>query len=101
LVLSAESPRLKGKARPPRNVRLISTEEEDNLSDYEIFLTDQEGGHLLPFLLEPQSEYGFPRYKELKLPIRNGDNYPIVRVIKKSETKDKDLKTDSVLPIRI
>ena len=57
LVLSRTSRKAKGKPRPPRNVRLISTEEEDTLSDYEIFLTSQEGGHSLPFLLEPQSEY--------------------------------------------
>ena len=27
----------------------MSMEEEDDLSDYEIFLTSQEGGHSLPY----------------------------------------------------
>jgi hypothetical protein len=88
MVLSLNSNNTKGKRRPPTKVRLIATEEETNLTDYEIFLTGQEGGHTLPFLLEPQSEYGFPRYRELNLRIEPGDIYPIIRVIRKKETKE-------------
>jgi hypothetical protein len=88
MVLSLNSNKTKGKPRPPTKVRLIATEEVANLSDYEIFLTGQEGGHTLPFLLEPQSEYGFPRYRELNIRIEPGDTYPILRVIKKKETKE-------------
>ena len=93
LVLSGNYQKLDDKLRPSTNIRLISTEEEDNLSDYEIFLTSQEGGHSLPILLEPQSKYGYSRYKELNLSIIEGEVYPIVRVIKKTEIKER-VKTE-------
>ena len=90
--------RVKDKPRPPTGVRLISTEEEDNLSEYEIFLTSQEGGYSLPLFLEPQSEYGLPRYERLNLAVNPGDTYAIVRVIKKKETtkdiQDKETTKD-------
>ncbi|MEJ7642650.1 MAG: M14 family zinc carboxypeptidase [Candidatus Nitrosocosmicus sp.] len=80
---SSESPETKGKPRPPTNVRLISVEEKKDLSGYAIFETSQEGGRSLPLLLEPQSEYGFARYKELDLDITPTQSYDILRVIDK------------------
>lgn len=113
LVLSSKNRKFKAneKPYPPTNVKLMSIEEEDNLSNYEIFLTNQEGGYSLPFLLEPQSEYGLPRYKELNLALTSGDIYPIVKVInyretktdiENKETKDSEIiKNTSLSPIRI
>ena len=90
LVLSSKHRKFKAseKPYPPTQVKIMSIEEEDNLSNYKIFLTSQEGGYSLPFLLEPQSEYGLTRYRELKLRFEPGDTYPIVRVIKKKEIKE-------------
>jgi ABC-type multidrug transport system fused ATPase/permease subunit len=113
LVLSSKYRKFKAseKPYPPTQVKLMSIEEEDNLSNYEIFLTSQEGGYSLPFLLEPQSEYGLLRYKKLNLTLNSGDIYPIVKVIKyreiekdpqNKETKDSEtVKSNSVLPIKI
>ena len=95
LVLSRISHKIKGKPRPPKKVRLMSMEEENDLSDFEIFLTSQEGGHSLPFLLEPQSEYGLPRYQELNLAINPGNTYPILRVIKKKDTTKEEDKAET------
>src|SRR5215212_1924230 len=78
LVLSCEPSKVTTKSRPPTNVRLMSTDEEQVLSNYEIFPINQEGGHCLPLLLEPQSEYGLPRYKELDLGIIPWNYYPIL-----------------------
>jgi Zinc carboxypeptidase len=80
LILSCIPSKTTTNPRPPTKVRLITTDEELVLSDYEVFSTSQEGGHCLPFLLEPQSEYGLPRYKELDLAIIPGDYYPILMV---------------------
>jgi hypothetical protein len=88
-ILSCEPSKDTTKSRPPINVRLISTDEEQALSNYEVFPIDQEGGHSLPFLIEPISEYGLPRYKELDLAIISGDYYPILRVM-----EEKKVKTD-------
>ncbi|MGI9010614.1 MAG: hypothetical protein ACR2F1_05455, partial [Nitrososphaeraceae archaeon] len=107
LVLSSKYKKTKTnqKPRPPKNVRLISMEEEDNLSNYEIFLTSQEGGYSLPFLLEPQSKFGLPRYKELNLALNSGNIYPIVKVIKNKEiekdTENKEIEKDTGITKRI
>jgi Zinc carboxypeptidase len=74
------------KPRQPIKVRQISTDEEQFLSNCEIFSTSQEGGHCLPFVLEPQSEYGLSRYKELDLAIIPGDYYPIFMVREDTKT---------------
>jgi Zinc carboxypeptidase len=71
----------KNKPRQPIKVSQISTDEEQFLSNYEVFPTSQEGGHCLPFLLEPQSEYGLHRYKDLNLNPEPGLEYPILRVV--------------------
>jgi hypothetical protein len=80
-VLSCEPSKVTAKSRPPTNVRLLSTDEEQVLSNYEVFPINQEGGHCIPLLFEPQSEYGLPRYRELDLGIIPGNYYPIVRVM--------------------
>ena len=69
--------------RPPTNVRLITIEEEKDLSNYVIFNTSQEGGYSLPLLLEPQSEYGLTRYKELDLDITPTQNFDVLRITDK------------------
>jgi hypothetical protein len=84
-VLSCEPSKVTAKARPPTNVRLLSTDEEQVLSNYEVFPINQEGGHCLPLLFEPQSEYGLPRYKELDLAIISRDYYPILRVMEEKK----------------
>jgi hypothetical protein len=81
LVLESEPSESKEKPRPPTNVRLISIEEERDLSGYMIFSTSQEGGRSLPLLLEPQSEYGLSRYKEMDLDIMPMQSYDVLRVI--------------------
>jgi Zinc carboxypeptidase len=81
MILSFEPSKVTTKPRPPWNVRLIFTDENKVLSNYEIFPTNQEGGHCLPLLLEPQSKYALLRYGELDLGIIPGNYYPIVRVM--------------------
>jgi hypothetical protein len=84
MILSCEPSKVTTKSRPPRppwNVRVIFTDENKILSNYEVFPTNQEGGHCLPLLLEPQSKYALPRYRELDLGIIPGNYYPIVRVM--------------------
>jgi ABC-type multidrug transport system fused ATPase/permease subunit len=82
LILAAE-PSISKKPRPPKNVKLIAIEEEKDLSSYVIFNTSQEGGHSLPLLLEPQSEYGLARYKELGLEITPSRDFDVLRIIDK------------------
>ena len=83
LILESEPSESKEKPRPPSNVRLITIEEEKDLSGYVIFSTFQEGGRSLPLLLEPQSEYGLARYKELNLDITPMQSYDVLRIIDK------------------
>jgi hypothetical protein len=84
LILSCEPSKDTTKPRPPSNVRLIFTDENKVLSNYEIFQTNQEGGHCLPLLLEPQSKYALSRYGELDLGIIPGNYYPILRVMEEN-----------------
>jgi len=44
----------------------------------------QEGGNLIPCLLEPQSQYGLIRYWKYKLVPELGDVYPLLRQVKES-----------------
>jgi len=81
MILSCEPSKDTTKPRAPLNVRLIFTDENKVLSNYEVFPTNQECGHCLPLLLEPQSKYALPRYGELDLGIISGNYYPIVRVM--------------------
>ena len=83
LVLESDPSNTEAKPRPPTNVRLITLEEEKNLSSYVVFNTSQEGGRSLPLLLEPQSEYGLARYKELNLDISPMQNFEVLRIIDK------------------
>jgi hypothetical protein len=59
----------------------ITGDEEVDLSNYEIFSVNQEGGHSLALLLEPQSEYGLHKYKDLNLTLEPGLEYLILRVV--------------------
>jgi hypothetical protein len=82
LVIECE-PVISKHPKPPRNVRVIALEEEKDLSSYVIFNTSQEGGHSLPLLLEPQSEYGLARYKELDLEITPTRDFEVLRITDK------------------
>jgi ATP-binding cassette, subfamily B, putative efflux pump len=53
---------------------------EKSLHNYLLFPVNQEGGHSLALLLEPQSEYGLHRYADLGLPLVSGLGYEILRV---------------------
>ena len=79
LILSLDPPKVEGRAA--KNVAMITDEEEVDLSNYEIFSVNQEGGHSLALLLEPQSEYGLHKYKDLNLTLEPGLEYPILRVV--------------------
>jgi hypothetical protein len=87
LILSFEPSKNTTKPRPPSNVRLIYTDENKVISNYEVFQTNQEGGHCLPHLLEPQSKYALLRYGELDLGIIPGNYYPILRVMEENKVK--------------
>ena len=88
LILSCDEVTEKDKPRPPKNVRMIAFRDERSLEDYEIFPVDQQGGHSLLLLVEPQSEYGLSRYEKLGLKIGAGTHFPILRI-----TDDKFKKT--------
>jgi len=86
LVIECE-PAISKHPKPPRNVRVIALEEEKDLSSYVIFNTRQEGGYSLPLLLEPQSEYGLVRYKELDLEITPTRDFDVLRITDKNFTE--------------
>ena len=79
LILSLDPPKVEG--RSAINVLLIRNKQQQDLSNYEIFFVNQEGGHSLALLLEPQSEYGLHKYKDLNLTLEPGLEYPILRVV--------------------
>ena len=79
LILSLDPPKVEGKSA--KNVAMITDEGDEHLSNYEIFSVNQEGGHSLALLLEPQSEYGLHKYKDLNLTLQPGLEYPILRVV--------------------
>ena len=79
LILSFDPPKVEG--RSAINVLLIRNKQQQDLSNYEIFSVNQEGGHSLALLLEPQSEYGLHKYKDLNLTLEPGLEYPILRVV--------------------
>ncbi len=79
LILSFDPPKVEGKSAI--NVLLIRNKHEQDLSNYEIFSVNQEGGHSLALLLEPQSEYGLHKYRDLNLTLEPGLEYPILRVV--------------------
>ncbi|HYZ95615.1 MAG TPA: hypothetical protein VE524_03290, partial [Nitrososphaeraceae archaeon] len=79
LILSFDPPKVEGKSAI--NVLLIRNKQQQDLSNYEIFSVNQEGGHSLALLLEPQSEYGLHKYKDLNLTLEPGIEYPILRVV--------------------
>jgi hypothetical protein len=80
LILSCDPLVVKSKLKPPTNVRIVAFRDERSLDNYEIFSIDQEGGHSLLLLIEPQSEYGFSRYENLGLEIRPGMFFPVLRI---------------------
>jgi hypothetical protein len=53
---------------------------ELNLSDFVLFPTDQQGGHLLALLLEPESQFGPHRIPALAAALQPGMTYSIARV---------------------
>jgi hypothetical protein len=79
LISSFDPPKVEGGAA--KNVETITDQGDEDLSNHEIFSVNQEGGHSLALLLEPQSEYGLHRYKDLNLTLEPGLEYPILRVV--------------------
>jgi ATP-binding cassette, subfamily B, bacterial MsbA len=79
LILSLVPPKADGKSA--KKVVMITDHEKKDLSNYEIFSINQEGGHSLALLLEPQSEYGLHKYSDLNLTLEPGLEYPILRVV--------------------
>jgi ATP-binding cassette, subfamily B, bacterial len=71
----------KGKDKPASEINVIVTCKKQNLDNYEIFSINQQGGHALALLLEPQSEYGLHRYSNLNLNLTSKSDYPILRVM--------------------
>jgi hypothetical protein len=80
LILSCDDDLAKGNPRPPKNIKLITLQDERSLDNYEIFPIDQEGGHSLLLLIEPQSKYGFSRYDDLGLKVKPGIQFPVLRI---------------------
>jgi len=64
-----------------KSVSVILKKEDKDLYDYEVFPINQTGGHTIALLLEPQSEYGLYRYKEMDIQLDPGIEYPILRVL--------------------
>lgn len=55
-----------------------------NLSNNIIIYCDQEGGNILPYLLEPQSQYGYTRYPAfVNLALQQDTDYPVIRLMKR------------------
>jgi ABC-type multidrug transport system fused ATPase/permease subunit len=67
--------------KPATEIKVIVTCKPQNLDKYEIFSINQQGGHALALLLEPQSEYGLHRYSNLNLDLSSKSDYPILRVM--------------------
>jgi hypothetical protein len=62
-------------------IKVIVTCKGRNLDTYEIFCINQQGGHAVALLLEPQSEYGLHRYSNLNLNLTPKSDYPILGVM--------------------
>jgi hypothetical protein len=71
----------KRENRSPRRVAVTVVSKKMKLDDYEIFPTDQIGGHSLAIMLEPESKYGIHRNASLDLRILSESHYPILRVM--------------------
>lgn len=52
-----------------------------NLDDFAVFPTRQQGGRLLALLLEPESQFGPHRLPELAEMLQPGALYPVIRVL--------------------
>jgi ABC-type multidrug transport system fused ATPase/permease subunit len=61
-------------------VSVLVKKGEKSLHNYLLFPVNQEGGHSLALLLEPQSKYGLHRYSDLGLHLVSGLEYEILRV---------------------
>jgi hypothetical protein len=80
LILSYSDILTNGEPKPPKNVKVMRFKDRRKLNNFEIFPIDQEGGHSLLLLIEPQSEYGLSRYDHLGLKVRPGVYFPILRI---------------------
>ena len=67
------------KDKSPK-VSVLVRKGEKSLHNYLLFPANQEGGHSLALLLEPQSEYGLHRYSDLGLYLVSGLEYEVLRV---------------------
>ena len=66
--------------RMDQTPNLIRSRNNAVLTNYRLFPTSQEDGHLLGLILEPFSEFGLQEYPELDLQLTPGSPYPILRV---------------------
>lgn len=71
----------KRENRSPRRVDVTVASKKMRLNDYEIFPTNQIGGHSLAIMLEPESKYGIYRNADFSLHILSESHYPILRVM--------------------
>jgi hypothetical protein len=62
-----------GEAPPPRVERA-------QLDGHTIFPTAQAGGRMLALLLDPESQFGAHRYRQLEIPVHPGALHPVVRL---------------------
>lgn len=65
------------------NVAAHEFKGEINAADYIYIPTAQLKGNLLILALEPKSELGLVTYKQFEQILKAGDNYPVLRVLKK------------------
>lgn len=55
-----------------------------NFSNYVVIRCDQEGGNIIPHLLEPKAQYAYTRYPDFSgLGLVQDSDYPVVRLIKR------------------
>jgi hypothetical protein len=66
--------------RPPRVRAIRVVGKPEQLRGCRIFPLDQRGGSALALLLEPESKYGLSRFPELKVSLKRGRKYPILRI---------------------
>jgi hypothetical protein len=78
LVETVKAPR---KRRAAARIAGVAQRREQPLRDYVIFPVEQAGGRSLAVFLEPESKHGLHRYSELELTPKEGEFYPILRVL--------------------
>ncbi len=71
---------------PPQSIEVEKKELQTIIKKGDFYITcAQEGFNLIPCLLEPQSQYGFIRYRKFNLIPEKGDIFPFYRSLKKED----------------